>query len=176
MLVFLNAHGFVLTCDEDELFKLVLQLAQHALVSGPRNELADREVLEVSRWLKTRVRKIEKGDRPIKWRHLRRLLASRGCVCNEVTGGGNRIDISRQVVRAKRGLFGRDKVHVLRSNLANVSDGREIDLGVLKRIRRELELDEGHGIDAGAFYDDAPTSPSEFIVGYQQTLRRLAKL
>ena len=176
MIVFLDANGLALTCNEDELFKLVLQLAQHALAAGPRQELADREVLEVAKWLRARVRRIEKGDRLIKWRHLRRLLVNRGCVCDEVTGSGNRIEISREIIRAKHGFLGRDKRHVLRSTLANVSDGREIDKGALKRIRRELEVDEEHGIDAAAFYDDAPTSPSEFIKSYQQTLRRLAKL
>ena len=172
MLVFLDANGLALTCKEDELFKLVLQLAQHALVSGPRQEQPDREVIALAQWLKANVRWIEKGDRQIQWRQLRRILVERGCECSEQTKG--RVEVSRGVVR--RGLLGRSKTVFLRSNVLSVGDRREIDRDALKKIRRELQLDEEHGIDSAAFYDDAATSPSEFIQSYRKTLRRLASL
>lgn len=175
MLVFLDMNGMVLTCDQDELFKLVLQLAQHALAAGPRHELPDREVLAVTEWLRTRVRWVEKGDRAITWRRLRRILTDLECDCSD-TAGGNRIMVSRKVVRRKTGMFGRDRTITLTSSITNVADGREIDRNSMNRLRRELEVDEEHGIDTGAFYDDAPVSPSEFIKKYQKTLRRLARL
>lgn len=175
MLVFLDENGFALTCEEDELFKLVLQLAQHALASGPRHELPDREVLAVTKWLRPRIRWVEKGDRHITWRHLRPILVGHGCQCDEA-GQGNRFEISRKVVRRRASLLGRDKTVVLHSSVAHVSDGRDIDRNSVKTIRKELELDEEHGIDTAAFYDDAAVSPSEFIKTYHKTLRRLARL
>lgn len=84
--------------------------------------------------------------------------------------------VSRKVVRRKTGMFGRDRTITLTSSITNVADGREIDRNSMNRLRRELEVDEEHGIDTGAFYDDAPVSPSEFIKKYQKTLRRLARL
>ena len=175
MLVFLDENGLALTCEEDELFKLVLQLAQHALASGPRYELPDREVLAIAKWLRARVRWIEKGDRHITWRRLRPILIVQGCACDE-GGSGNRFEITRRVIRHRAGILGRDKTVTLRSSVTNVSDGREIDRNVLKTIRKELELDEENGIDTAAFYDDAAVSPSEFIKKYHKTLRRLARL
>ena len=46
----------------------------------------------------------------------------------------------------------------------------------VKKIRRELELDPIHGIDAVDFYSKEPLRTDEFIVKYKNTLRRLASL
>lgn len=174
MIVFIDANGFVLTADEDELFKMVLQLAQHALVARDRTELADREVLEVSRWLRLRVRRKEKGDRPVQWRDLRHLLVARGCECEQAPRG-QRMAISRVVERGKSWL-GRTRKERLSFTFTNVQDGRDIDINTVRNMRRELELDEEHGVDSAAFYADAELSTSDFIRSYQGILRRLANV
>lgn len=174
MIVFIDANGFVLTADEDELFKMVLQLAQHALVPRELTELADREVLEVSRWLKSRVRRKEKGDRPLPWRDLRHRLVARGCECEQASKG-QRMVVSRVVERGKSWLR-RTKKERLSFSFTNVRDGRDIDINTVIKMRRELELDEEHGVDSAAFYADAELSTGDFIRSYQGILRRLARV
>lgn len=179
MLAFLDQNSLVLTCDEDGLFKLVLQLAQHALVQGTRLNLPDREVLHVARWLKERTRWVEKGDRAISWRKLKQILAHYGCTFEVPATVGNRINITRVVESDKRRsvlspkLFSRKRT--LRTQVAYGGDGREVDKNTVNKIRHDLELDDDNGVDSGAFYDNTPMSPSHFIRTYRKTLRRLAR-
>lgn len=175
MLAFLDENGFLLTCDEDALFKLVLQLAQHALTSGARTELPDREVLAVARWLHSRSRWVEKGDRPLPWRRLRQTLAEYGCTLEFPGGVGNRMNIAR-VVQKPRRIFGGTRQRILSTQTYYGDEGSEIDKSAINKIRHDLELDDLHGIDSATFYDHAPASPSEFIVKYRKTLKRLARL
>jgi len=174
MLVFLDENGFLLTCDQDALFKLVLQLAQHALVNGDRKNLADREALAVADWIANNARWMEKGDRPLAFRRLRRILAEYQCQC-EFPSGGSRMNISRTVERRTK-MLGRKRTVVLRTQTYYGDEGTEIDKNAINKIRHDLELDDLHGIDSRAFYDRDPASVSEFIVDYRKTLRRLARL
>jgi death-on-curing family protein len=174
MLVFLDENGLLLTCDEDALFKLVLQLAQHALIPGPRNELPDRETIVVARWLRDNSRWVEMGDRPLPWRRLRRILANYGCEF-DFPSGGSRINVTRKVERPG-GLFTRKRIKVLKTQSHYSDEGRDSDKTTVNKIRHDLELDDFHGIDSRAFYENDPASPSEFVVKYRKTLRRLARL
>lgn len=173
MLVLLDENGLMLTCGEDELFRLVLQLAKHAVATGPRGELPDREVLAVAEWLKGRVRWIAKGERALSWRKVRQALGEHGVVCTPVAG--NRINLTRKVTRLG-GFFRSDRIETLHTQMAYAGEGTEVAKNTINTIRRELELDEAHGIDSAAFYDRESVSPSEFIHRYRKTLRRLAKL
>lgn len=174
MIVFLDDNGFVLTADENGLFKLVLQLAQHALVIGDRADLPDREVLAVARWLKQNVRRKESGDRSLPWRELRPILIRHDCKC-EAASRGQRMTVTRVVERGSTWL-GRRKKQTLSFAFTNVRDGRDIDRNVLSRLRQDLELDDANGVDSAAFYADAPISTSDFIRSYQGILRRLANV
>lgn len=174
MLVVLDENGIVLTCEEDQLFKLVLQLAQHALVRGPRGEVPDREALAIAEWLKDNSRWVEKGDRPIQWRRLQRILADYRCSF-EIPPGGNRVNISRTVTE-RTFLLGRARSRILRTQTFYGDQGREIDKNAVNKIRHDLRLDDEHGVDSSAFYDRLPISPSDFIVRYRKTLKRLARL
>jgi death-on-curing family protein len=177
MLAFLDENGRTLTCDQDALFKLVLQLAQHALVDGPRHELVDRETHALAEWIKSNSRWIEQGDRAIPWRRLRRLLSRFDCELSYPTGVGNRINITRVVTRAKRGIFfRRDERVSLHTQAAYVDEGTDVQRHTIHKLRRDLELDDENGLDSKAFYDNELMSPDEFIVRYRKTLRRLAKL
>ena len=174
MIVYIDENGLVLTAHEDELFKLVLQLAQHALVPEVRDELPDREVLAVAHWLKLRVRRKEKGDRTIPWRTLRRILTAFDCVC-ERAPRGQRMTVTRQVDRVG-GWLRRKRTITLSSSFTNVQDGRDLDRNIISKLRSDLELDEAHAVDSGAFYGDAELSTSDFIRSYQGILRRLANV
>jgi death-on-curing family protein len=175
MLVFLDENGLVLTCDEDRLFKLVLQLAQHALVSGPRSELPDRETLAVANWLRQHSRLVEKGDRPLPWRRLKKILSAYGCRFEFPPGVGNRINVTRQVP-GRIDFLGRRRTRLLRTQTFYGDEGREVDKNTINKIRHDLNLDDEHGIDSRAFYDQGSAPVSEFIVRYRKTLRRLARL
>jgi death-on-curing family protein len=174
MIVFIDEHGLVLTANENELFKLVLQLAQHALVDGDRGDLPDREVLAVARWLKSRVRWKERGDRALPWRELRRILTELGCQC-EAASRGQRMTVTRRLARGSTWL-GRKRTVTLTSTFTNVQDGRDVDRNIVSRLRHDLELDDTNGVDSAAFYADAALSTSDFIRSYQGLLRRLAKV
>jgi death-on-curing family protein len=172
MLVFLDANGFIPTCDEDELFKLLLQLAQHRIVDAPTNLLADKEVVAVAQWLSERVRAVETGNHPIAFRTLRSALASFNCQIE--LSAGNKANISREIVTRNRlGIRRRVK---LKTQVHYHSEGREVGKSTLKKIREDLELDEVHSIDSLDFYGAAGTTVTEFIANYRKTLRRLAKL
>ena len=174
MLVSLDENGLMLTCSEDELFRLVIHLAQHALTHGPRAELPDREVLAVAGWLEIHTRRVLKGDRPVAWRRLKQLLGEYGCEFENPTAG-NRINILRTVER-RAGLFRSKQSETLRTQTAWAGDGTEAARNTVNKIRHDLELDDEHGIDSATFYDNQHVSQSEFIHKYRKTLRRLAKL
>jgi death-on-curing family protein len=173
LLVFLDENGLLCTCDDSELFKMVVRLAQHSIVGGPRHELADREVLSVARWVLQNSRNLEKGDRPISARRFQRILQRYDCVTDAPSGGGSRLRISRSILR--RRLF-RTRSAVLTTQIYWAGDGREIERNTISKVRKDLQLDDLSGTDSAAFYRDAPTSASEFIVRYRKTLRRLAKI
>ena len=173
MLVFLDRNGLILTCDEDDLFRLVLQVAQHSITQGPRHELADRETIAIASWLKDHSRWVEKGDRCITRRRLEQILSGYGCM---ITRSGSNISITRRVHRRMRFFPVFSKSRELRSQTHFAGSSRDISPSALKKLRHDLELDDAHGIDSSAFYDDAKVSTSDFIARYRKTLNRLARL
>ncbi|MCA1982958.1 type II toxin-antitoxin system death-on-curing family toxin [Nocardioides nematodiphilus] len=173
MLVFLDRHDLLLTCHEDDLFRFVLRVAQHGLVPAGSSEMADREALLIAAWIKANSRRVQRGEQPMKWLQLRRLLANYDCVIEPAPGVGNRINITRVV--SGRGLLGIPKRRSLRTQVAYRDDGREADRSTVHKIRADLRLDEDHGIDSAAFYSDQPTA-RDFVHEHQKTLTRLAKL
>jgi death-on-curing family protein len=175
MLVCLDENDVLFTCDEDDLFRLVLTVAQHRLVDRRLPELADREVLELAKWICRNSRLIERRDRPLPWRRLKQILSTYGCAFSS-GGVGNRLNIERTVDRGRRFLGLLPRRERLKIQVFYAGEGREAQRNTVAQIRRELELDEEHGVDSKTFYDGAATSPSEFIVEYRKTLLRLAKL
>lgn len=173
MLVFLDANGLLPTCNERELFRLVLRVAQHGLVPLHCPELADREVMEVAKWIRANSRLIEKGERPIPWLKLRRILRGFGCRSEVSPSVGNRIKISREVQRKSR--LGRTRMQNLSIQVAYGDDGRTVERNTLNTVRRALELDEEHGVDSRVFYE-ADSLPDDFIQQYRTLLRRLSRL
>jgi death-on-curing protein len=173
MLVFLDANSMLPTCSEEGLFRLVLRVAQHGLVPLHCPDLADREVLEIAKWIRTNSRMIEKGERPIPWLRVRRILRGFGCESEVSPNVGNRINLTRQVRRTAR--FGRTKVETLSIQVAYGDEGRTVARNTLNAIRHALELDEEHGVDSRAFYE-ADALPDDFIQQYRTLLRRLSRL
>ncbi len=171
MLAFLDLNRMLVTCDESELFKLVIRIAQHSIVVASRDgRFSDREVLHIAKWIYKNSRRIELGDRAIPFRRLRKLLNRYDCSYDSPRG--NQIFVSRTIQRGK--WLRRDRTLTTQASYGD--EGRDIDKVSIAKIRKDLQLDEPHGIDSASFYDDAPAAADEFIVRFRKTLRRLASL
>lgn len=176
VLVFLDENGFFPDFDQDDVFKLLLKIAQHRIVDPFQSDLPDREVIAITEWLLGKCRFIEKGERPIPFRKLRKILISYECKVETVASG--KVNIQRFWIEPSR--WGIMSVFQKRKNLQfqmpSVEDGREISVQTIKKMRKELYLDELHNVDSHAFYDkEARTPLPDFIARYRKTLRRLAK-
>ena len=175
MLVFLDHNSLIVTADEDELFKFTLRVAQHRLVPPHYDQLSDREVMEIAQWIRSNSRRKEKGDRPIPWHRLRRILSRQfSCDSIRVSGGGNRIDITRRVSKRSR-FANRSKSKKLKSKVSLADDGTTVEKNTLRKIRNDLQLREEDGVDSKVFYE-ADSEPDEFVQHYRLVLRRLANL
>jgi death-on-curing family protein len=173
LLVFLDRNGLMATCDQGELFRFVLLVAQHGLVPAHCHELADHEVITMAGWIHERSRRVDKRERPIPWHRLRRILRGFDCEFDHSGSVGNRINIYRSVDR--RGPFSKSRMQQLSTQVHYGDEGREVDRSTIHKIRRDLELDEVHGVDSKVFYE-AEALPDDFIQQYRVLLRRLARL
>ena len=172
LLAFLDENGLVMTCSEDDILKLTLKVAQHALLPDHADDLADREVQEIAIWIRSNTRPIVNQDRTMRWHKLRSKLSEFDCTLEPATGVGNRMNIYRDVVRPSR--FGRTRTETLRTQVAWAGDASECDRTTIRKIRVDLELDDAHNIDSSSFYEGAKIDA--FIVDYRRILRRLARL
>lgn len=168
-LVFLERNNYMLEVEDSELFRMVLRIAKHDLCNhftGPYG--ADREVEIIAQWLCDHTRLTHNEERCLKFHELRGILTSYGCDVQVRPGG--RVQIVRKVARS--GVLLRTRT--LRSNNWYGTDGRDVAINTIHKIRRELELDEEHGVDSLLFYEARP-GVSDFIARYRQTLNRLAR-
>lgn len=171
MLTFLDDNSLIVTCDEGELFRFTLKLAGHNLVPNHYDNLADREVLEAARWIRSHSRAVQKGERPIPWHRLKRILRNYDCEFN-TPNRGNRLNITRTVEIQKRW---RRQPRTLHIQVQYAGDGQEVGRNTISDIRRDLELDEDHHIDSAVFYE-AKALPDDFVKTYAKTLRRLGRI
>jgi death-on-curing family protein len=168
-LAFLDINGFFPDFDEAQAFRLVLKIARHRITDPHPQNLADREILAITDWLCEHCRPIEKGNHPISFRKLRRILVAYGCELENTTG--SRMNISLNT--GNKGLF--KKPLILHTQILFSGEGREVGKGAIQKIRKDLQLDDAHGIDSHAFYNKEPLMASDFIVRYRKTLNHLAK-
>lgn len=172
MLAFLDRNNVIATCDQDELFRFTLRVAQHDLVPSCSDQYADREVLKIAEWIRSNSRRVERGERPIPWLRLKRILKNHQCDF-EPAAKGSQLDIKRTVTR--RNALGIKRTITLKTHVAWRGDGVEVERNTLNKIRRELQLDEANGTDSRVFYGDE-AAPDDFIQQYRTVLRRLARL
>lgn len=170
LLVFLDENSRMITCDEAELFKFVLQVAQHRIGNSQLGDAADKEVFEISKWILNNSRWIEKGERTIPFRRLRQILNDYDCIFGQV-GAGCNMQITREIEEKK---FLKKKKKILKTHIYYGGDGRDVNKSDLGKIRNDLRLNEENGVDSYVFYNRARTSIDEFIVNYRKTLKRLA--
>jgi len=169
-LVFLDKNGFFPEFDENQAFQLVMKLAMHQIVNFQQKDLADREVLAVAEWFCERCRPVEKGDRAISFRKLRSILASYGCEF-EFTPG-KKVSITRN--KKEKRIF-RSSIRRFHTKVHYSDEGRDLPISKIQKIRKDLCLNDLHGIDSHAFYDKDPMMATDFIARYRKTLNRLAR-
>lgn len=171
-LAFLYENNISIRCDENSLFKFIVRVAQHGFCMEGHEGNADAEVQAIAEWICANSRRVERGDRSIQWAKLKSILAKYGCKFEASGGKGNRINISRAV---KNGFF-RNKP--LRTQVYwPGNDGADAPENTVAKIRKDLRLDEAHGIDSRAFYDEKDVNiVSDIIIQHQRVLRRLAKV
>ena len=173
MLAFLDKNGITLQCSDDELFDFVLEVAKHRLASFSDRHKSDREICKITEWIVKESRIVERGDRRIEWRKLRKILSGYNCDLDLKTG--NRMDIYRIIPRIKR-RFGYSKEQNLYTQVGYRNEGSEVSFDAIKRIRKELKLNDEHGIDAKEFYSGSQNDPAYFITKYRKILVRLSRL
>lgn len=159
LVVFLDRHGYVLTASQNELYDYVLGVAAHEVVPLTERDgfLADRETLEIARWLQRSMHRTDRREHPLQFRQLRSILIANGCTI-EMLGTKARISREGRQIQISYG-----------------GDGREVKASTIHKVRAELELDERHGFDSEAFYATGDQIP-DFILKYRDLLTRLAKV
>jgi death-on-curing family protein len=168
MLVFLDKHNIYVTCSEDDLFRISLKLADHKLVEDIYL-YSDAEIYELTKWIHENSKIIRKGERSITLKKLKQILAHFGC---DILSNGR----VQRIIKSK--IFGITRNRTLSSKKiigGTISDGQEVDKGLIKSLRDDLELNAESGIDSDFFYEKANFTASDFINKYRNLLKRLSK-
>lgn len=174
MLAFLDKNGIIMQCSGDELFDFVLKVAKHRIVIFHSKHKADMEICKITDWIVKNSRIVERGDRPIPWRKLRKILSNYDCTFE--VKPGNKMDIYRTIAPTKKRFVGNVKSKPLYTQVGYRNEGTDASYDAIKRIRKELKLDNENGIDAKQFYSGGQYDPDYFITKYKKILIRLARL
>ena len=163
-LVFLDRNGYRVAATEEELYDLLLKVASHGLQDPEGNAVqsSDAEMRCIATWLFGRLRTVQRQERSPKWNKFRQILTGYGCEFQVLRG--NKMNISRVVGG-----------ETLRTQVAYRSNGTEAEINTVKKVRRDLKLDEEHGYPSDIFYRQDTKIPG-FINEYRTLLRRLAKV
>ena len=175
LLTLLDRNDSVLDSTEEELYRFFLQIAAHGILAPDRDyeQYADREVMEIARWINQRSRSLQRGERSVQWRTLQKILRDLGCEISQHRG--DKLRITRTVVVRSGNWFRATKERKLSTYYTNTGDGREVPKIQLKRLRVDLELDEAHNVDSEQFYT-LRREPDFFIAEYSRLLHRLARV
>ncbi|WP_144589426.1 type II toxin-antitoxin system death-on-curing family toxin [Brevibacterium casei] len=164
MLVSLQRNRTLLTeTTEDELYDMATSVADHKFEIGPPGErTSDAEVAGIANWLTARTRRRTLGDRSTLFLELKAQLEAQGCEFG--APDRNYIKVYRETKDGRLSV----KTGYPKANF-------EVGIKEIKRIRKYLLLDELHGIDSSAFYDDdVEAVVDRFVNTYRQVLDRLA--
>ena len=175
LIVFLDRNERVLAASERELFRFTLRVAQHSIVPTGADMLADREVLEIAQWVRQNSRVVDRREYVMKWRKLKQRLRESGCDM-ETAQVGNRLNVWRSEVAPRRGIMGRriSTTLQLRTQVACAGNGTDADRDTIRKIRKDLHLDEEHGVDSSSFYRGELVD--SFITEHRRILYKLARL
>jgi len=161
ILVFFDLNGYCIKCSQEDIFEFIMKIGDHKLNCEDYGELTtrnDAEVWCIAQWIHSRIYQKMVPSRILKFHQLFDILEQYDCVISNSKQGGF-IDIARGNARVRYSYGG---------------EGREVDINLIRKIRKDLELDEEHGYDPALFYNAEQRLP-EFINHYRKTLDLLAK-
>ena len=162
-LTFLDLNGACVKSSEDDLFSFIMKVGGHNLSEQMTDryfsslDVSDKEVWAIAKWIHSRIYRKMAASRIMKFHQFRRILQDYGCSFQTVNKGF--INIYREERQTQIWYGG---------------EGREVDLNIIQRIRKELELDEAHGYDTAFFYNAEERLPA-FVIKYRKTLSMLAR-
>jgi death on curing protein len=169
-----NDYTFTEDVSQAALYDLMLRIASHSMVAQKSDEdRADTEVTAVSRWLRGRTRRVERGERVVTFRELRGILESFGFYLEDHRN--NMVDLVRY--EQESSWFGLRKVEkkVRFMRMPYPEGGQIVGKGLIREIRERCALDVDHGCDSQTFYG-RQRPPDYFIARYRKTLTRLARV
>lgn len=178
LLVHLDRNSLCLPAvTQDELYAVMLAVAGHTIVRGTdatRRTSADAEVEALAKWIRKRSEKVTKGERPISYRQLRRILNGYGFFLENA--GANSLDLVTYE-KVTTGIF-RRREDTRRRRIASIGyrdEGTVLAKSEIKYIRGLCNLTEDDGVDSTMFYSSGDIIDS-FVNRYRKVLRRLAKV
>jgi prophage maintenance system killer protein len=178
MLVHLDRNKLSLfDVGQKELFDMIIAVASHSFdykrkrkSNGRPNP--DDEVKAIAQWLSDSADRVVRGEKPITYRQLRKILEGFDYGLGDTNG--NYIDVVKYEVREK-GFFRRERVRVKKhiTSIAYPGETKEVAMRVIKDVRRICKLREEDGVDSSSFYDQTVVMDA-FINRYRKILTRLA--
>lgn len=152
-------HHLLVDTSETELYEFAAQVADHK-VKIPNNleRNSESEVLGVASWIRARIKPPLVGDRHMHWSELRSHLKALGCTFDKPDRNFIKIHYG-----SHSAVTGYPKTDF------------EIAVNEIKAIRKKLQLDASHGVDASGFYD-IDSRVSHFVEQHTELMRRLADL
>jgi death-on-curing protein len=160
LFVLLDRNGHVMVdTSEDEFYNFAESVADHR-INIPNNlqRDVDSELLGISTWIRDRMKPMLTGDRHMRFSELRVYLRALGCTFDKPHS--NYIKIHCGTLSYMTGYP--------HSNF-------DVAVSEIKRIRRALELDAPHGVDASGFYD-LELRVTTFVKQHTNLMSRLANL
>ena len=178
LLVHLDKNHLSLAGVADaDLFNLMLAIAQHEVApiksktnSSLNRPHPDEEVEAIAEWIRERAKLLNRGERQITYRQLRRILAPLGYELDDPYG--NAIKVFH--LKKEKPLFRSERT--IRQHIATIGYPREnsiLSFENIKLIRKVCKLREEDGVDSDAFYADGATIDT-FINQHRNILKRLA--
>jgi death-on-curing protein len=158
-----------------ELYDFMLKVASHGFAdrAGKADDQSDVEVEQMAKWIRKRVRRVERGERIVTFRELKGILSTYGLILEDLRD--NHVDVVRYEDRST--WFGlktkRERTRLMRMQYP--SDGQVVGKELLRDLRKRCNLTQEDGVDSHSFY--RKSRPTDyFIRNYRGTLKKLARV
>lgn len=158
----------------DELYEFMIKVAKHGFAEkSARGDQSDLEVEQMSRWIRKRTRRIERGERIVTFRELKAILISFGFEFEDLRD--NWVDLVKYEEQSTWLGFGKKRVRNRIMRMPWPGDGQVVGRSLIRDLRERCSLSEAYGIDTHSFY--RKSRPTDYFVSsYRRTLRRLARV
>lgn len=175
-LFFLYKNNYIPTVSEKEFENFTVEVAEDGITKRRRYKKLlkrgdDPEILFISKWIKSKIRRIDKKEYVVTFRELSKILNTHGFDFGD--SSGNRVDIIQ--IRVKKKLITREKYET-REKIGRIGFPgmtRQISKADLKKVRELTGLTYENGYDSEVFYRGA-AGLRTLITRNQDALKRLA--